>query len=423
MFFLLSAFLILPLIPSYTHGGKLRCKKLVVDTVGAMEEMRGIVDIYNSLYKKNIEDLKKNPGNEEKIEWYRNNLFNMPDTFSSDAWYELLLDSDMTALKSIDYEREAEGEDCQTFRELVDKYFPSEKDKLIFQNEWSVVGKFDGLIKDRIGIFPVAKGSNQNPIGAWCQTTGFGPYNEVLLKSMWETVPSLTIPLGFETKDQAVRLNLCSYCWDGSKKKHDGLNILVFNSHNGISQRYFFYHDGKKWRQSMPEMVECMTYEECVRKAKEMRRGPVILKGKCYEENSEGEVEFNYSFLVASDELVDLFGHNRNTILKYETVKDGEVVTGNCYLAMPEYLGIFVENNYEDSGNDVIVVEYFEYNDGDRDRKRNVYLPVRDYSDEMKGPMINGRVFDYSVYLKKIAEWKLNYTTDKWFKNEPKWWR
>ena len=175
----------------------------------------------------------------------------------------------------------------------------------------------------------------------------------------------------------------------------------------------------------MPEMVECMTYGECVRKAEDMRCGPVILQGKCHEENPGAEEarEFNYKFLVATDELVDPFGHHRNTILKYETVKDGNAVTGNCYLELQEYLDIFVENNYEDSGNDVIVVEYFESHDGDRDRKRNIYLPVRDYSDEMKGPKINGREFDYTVYLKKIAEWKLNYMSDKWVKSDTRWWR
>ena len=201
---------------------------------------------------------------------------------------------------------------------------------------------------------------------------------------------------------------------------------MVFNSNNGLSQKLFYYYDGVEWRNSLPEMVESMTYAECVRKSEEMRCG-VILEGRCYEENpneSTGEnEEFNYKFLVASDELVDLFAHHRNTILKYETDRDGEIVTGNCYLPMSQYLSIFVENNYEDSGNDVIVVEYFDNHDGYRDMKRNVYLPKRDNSDDMKGPTINGLVFDYSVYLKKIDEWKLNYMTDKWIKYETKWWK
>lgn len=407
---LFTAFLFLytfSTLPGFSQSATIRCSKTVIDTVEAMEAIKYRVNDRNTKCLQRIEELQKQKSSvndkdipaikdiEERIEDCRNDLLTMPDSFSSEAWLNLYGTSDIP-VKEIMVTRDAVGIDTIPFLDLVAHFFPEEKDRVIFLEQFSAIGKFDGFIKDCIGVFPDNEKSDK-----------------ILIKSMEETVPPLRISLGFEA--EGLLVEICDSYWGNPTVKREGFEIKAFFPGSTDGVRLFYYFDGKEWRETVPRNKECLSYDECVDIIERQGAEPVLIKGNWSDEDRD----LPSSFLVMSDETLYENPHfpGDHNVLKYKIDSGSEILSGNCAIKTPDesWSSVFVIRNYEDSGKDVIAVEYMVSKEGYRLKKRDIYIPVRDTSGIMTGPRIKGCNFDRSVYLKKIAEGTLNYNNDKWY--------
>ena len=392
----------------FSQSATIRCNKTVIDTVRAMDFIKDRVDEHNTKCFQRIEELQKQKSIadnkdtaaikdiEVRIEDCLSDLYTMPDSFSSEAWWNVFRDSDIPT-KDILVTRDAVGIDTIQFKDLVNHFCRKDPDLIIFSTQLSAIGKFDGLISDRIGAFP----ANETR-------------DKILIKSMLGTVPPLWISPGFEV--DVLLVEICNSFWEHTPVQRDGLEIKAFFPESTDGVRLFYYFDGKEWRETLPLNSESLSYDECAEIVKSQGAEPILIKGNWSEENSD----LPSSFLVMSDETLyknPKFPGDHNNVLKYKIDTGSEILNGNCAIKTPDnsWSNIFVIRNYEDSGKDVIAVEYMFSKEGYRLRTRDIYIPVRDTSGIMTGPRIKGRNFDRSIYLKKIAEGTLNFNNNKWY--------
>ena len=204
----------------FSQATTIRCSKTVIDTVLAMDFIKDRVDERNTKCFQRIEELQKQKSIadnkdtaaikdiEVRIEDCLSDLYTMPDSFSSEAWWNVFRDSDIPT-KDILVTRDAVGIDTIQFMDLVNHFCREDKDLIIFSTQLSAIGKFDGLINDRIGAF-----------------TANEAHDKILIKSMLETVPPLWISPGFEV--DVLLAEVCNSFWEHSPVQRDGLEIKAF---------------------------------------------------------------------------------------------------------------------------------------------------------------------------------------------------
>ena len=117
----------------FSQSATIRCSKTVIDTVRAMDFIKDRVDEHNTKCFQRIEELQKQKSRadnkdtaaikdiEVRIEDCLSDLYTMPDSFSSEAWWNVFRDSDIPT-KDILVTRDAVGIDTIQFMDLVNHF-------------------------------------------------------------------------------------------------------------------------------------------------------------------------------------------------------------------------------------------------------------------------------------------------------------
>lgn len=376
---------------------------------------------------------------QEALEVEKGKLVKKPDSFTADAWLGIIGEADVPTKRIIDT---TESSDNLTFQQLVDKYYSSKpytaggdfdiymaaqdvaSQREDFEKNGSANGKFDGLIKDKIGAFP-AEITIQN---YWQYDGGervkgrFKVFDKVMVKSENGTVPAFEFPLGFKESFSEfgipfVVTTMNSY-WDESGKKRDGISIFCNYPESSDGKKTLMYNDGKTWKITIPDDAEFLTYNESLDRIKRNGHSPQILKLKETRDSYYGGSEqVQHSFLVVTNALI---GHADNNysdtslILKYRDQENSPAASeGYCKIEVPGFNKIYVDNySGMDYSGQVIIVEGSTGSGNNIKKKKYIYRPgLWEMNEEIN---INGRNFSFCKDLTLIAEGTYNNRTGKW---------
>lgn len=364
-----------------------------------------------------------------------NNIIVKPATFTASTWLKNMPETAVPT-KTITIRREKRGPDDLSYNELMDKYYryfnvTSELGGDIFD----VSGKFDGLIADKIGVFPV-ENSRYKP--EYMDNDDWKCYKKIAIVSEKGSIPELIITspkamgengfyiftqydgernANFEIEDLKSR-----WIINGEIQQRDGLLLNLHPGESTIGVTYTYVLENGKWVNKSPLNVEYMSYEDCMNLIKE----------------TGGEVKtqtFNYRTLDEGYDSDDSYMGERETvnIIAFidETLglnKPGESkvcvksksVTKNFdneYYSLPDLIidsknvrNIYVEKDFWSRGDDAVVVVYDNIGINGNEPKLDFYRIV------FQGPdygYLNGIGRDDSVMWAKRAEGIYSTETDE----------
>lgn len=360
-------------------------------------------------------------------------LKKVPTFFTADLWLTNMGGKEVPT-KEITECRERFGADDLSFQELIEKYsnHPVYRDAIRNPGDdhsLFIKGRFDGIIKDRIGVFPV---ESSRIIDSDFEES-FRRYNQIMLISEKGTVAPLILSYpkelgtdgyyGYYVDVNGYWLNSLTDIWsvNGLVDKRDGLSVFAHPEGSTIDSEYTFVVENGKWVNKSPLNPDYLSFDECRE----------ILKEKMQQHQIK-VLEFNYKVLEDYGDHYDYYGdgssvnllpfintmiaEDKNNVEKKLYIKskslnkgeEGFVALPNLILNADNLYNVVVEKDFWSPGDDALIVIY---------KKENTDKPFYDLEyyriswGALDFAYINGLGIDYICYWEKWLEGTYNQET------------
>lgn len=374
------------------------------DNIGALEELRrkvaektlkkaekgdyvsGVAEGVLNFFCDQTLTTKKKLSNEEselnkKKKKLEDRIEKAPETFTISAWR-----NDMTGIevptKVIKVRKERRGPDDLSFDELRHEY-----DIPLYRDAWEkfdsagyfprlfVEGKFDGIIKDRLGIFPV-KSSKIEPEGENVDN----PY-EIFGKFI---IVSENSPIENAEKDYNVYLcNSAEFpgcgfsleplneLWsiNGNEERRDGFILSLNPLESSITEQYTYVLENGKWVNKSPFDPRYLSFDECLQIMKNEGGKPKITEFSFRLNDAVDENDVNtdsiskttVELMLVGDSSLGLEGNG--IYVKTISRKKGEEENSKFSLQAlrfdsEDFYSMVIKKDYFASGDDALVIYY-----------------------------------------------------------------
>ncbi|MDE7424893.1 MAG: hypothetical protein K2N51_14595, partial [Lachnospiraceae bacterium] len=276
-------------------------------------------------------------------------LISIPSNFTAELWLTEMPNLEVPT-KVITERRERRGEDDLSFEEAMEKYYFN---KIV--DGKTIFGRFNGLINDRIGIFPLPSSKKV------CSENPCYDYEKVILISEKEAVPNLIIDWGevdiLEDYGTLSYISNLSY-YDKNFGKRDGIYIEK-NTEGTCYDAYTCILENDRWVYKRPLSIDFMTYDEVLNRLNINGQKPIIIEGNFYDELSNYYSHF--SFLIANNKMLGLSSFTEDDKKFYVFINENFVDEKKCgnrsSVDIEEFKEIYVKKNYFGEGNDGIFIE------------------------------------------------------------------
>ncbi len=262
-------------------------------------------------YKKDVNNLlsglsRKKNNYEKEIAEAKKKLIPRVKKFKAEQFFDFF-----GADKSIPTRTIYEGvrftypEMVEDYDKLVERYYNTPDKLLNFKVTKEVAGKFDGLLTDTIGMFPLESMKSARKEEYEPETVY---YNGIMLKSKYNTIDPIIIDLHDLTRytpynDVTYTLGpdgtlsphvveLINGTWEKGGKDKDGISVLMYPYESTKEQDFTFIYEDGKWQRKQPLTNNSRIYAE------------ITLANQKYIDSDGNEVVRDRTIILKTDETV-----------------------------------------------------------------------------------------------------------------------